>query len=164
MEKERASHDEALERLRSELRTKVDRDLAERAAKLEIAKEAITRDRIDRIAIYRVAVDLVASIVTKAEMALSGQREPLTPTEHQEFEAQRLRIYAYMGMHAPQEVMDANDALTDYVLSVLYDGKEGEVGARVTKRHSPGSRDQPTAHRVSKVEVKAAHIQGQLAA
>jgi len=56
-------------------------------------------------------------------MVLIKKRKPLTPDELQEFETQRLRIYAYLAMHAPQSVMDANDVLTDLILSILYDGK-----------------------------------------
>ena len=39
------------------------------------------------------------------------------------FEKGRLRAYGYLAMFAPQEVMDAHDALVDYVLASL----EGSV-------------------------------------
>ena len=74
--------------------------------------------------IYRAATDVIAGIVAKIELILSGERQPLDGTELHEFEAQRLRMYAYLAMHAPQAVIDAHDAIIDNVLAVVYDGKK----------------------------------------
>ncbi len=37
----------------------------------------------------------------------------------QSFNEQRIRLYGYMAMFAPQVVMDAQDALTDHLLLVV---------------------------------------------
>lgn len=82
-----------------------------------------TAEAVDRVAIYHAAIDLLAGIVAKAVMISGGQRGPLTGEELLEFETQRLRVYGYLAMHAPQSVMDANDALTDHVLEIVADGQ-----------------------------------------
>lgn len=47
-------------------------------------------------------------------------------TELETFSVERLRMYAYIGMLAPQEVMDANDKLTDLLLGVVFDNEQTE--------------------------------------
>lgn len=123
MQNERQKHAEDLENLRGKLYLNNEQELASVKHDLEITKEKYLTDHTDRIAVYRSAIDLIAVIVAKIEMVLLQKRAPLTPDELQEFEVQRLRIYAYLAMHAPQSVMDANDALTDLILSILHDGK-----------------------------------------
>jgi hypothetical protein len=123
MQNERQKHAEDLENLRNKLKLNTEKEVASVKHELEIAKEKYLADHTDRIAIYRSAIDLIAIIVAKIEMILIKKREPLTAEELHEFEVQRLRIYAYLAMHAPQSVMDANDTLTSLILSVVYDGK-----------------------------------------
>ncbi len=123
MQNERQKHAEEIENLRSKLHLNNEQEIASVKHDLEIAKEKYLADHTDRIAIYRSTIDLIAVTVAKIEMVLLQKRGPLTPDELQEFEVQRLRIYAYLAMHAPQSVMDANDALTDLILSILHDGQ-----------------------------------------
>lgn len=123
MQKESQKHAEDLENLRSKLSLNNEQEIASVKHDLEITKEKYLTDHTDKIAVYRSAIDLIAVIVAKIEMFLLQKRGPLTSDELQEFEVQRLRVYAYLAMHAPQPVMDANDALTDLILSILHDGK-----------------------------------------
>lgn len=123
MQNERQKHAEDLENLRSKLSLNNEQEIASVKHDLEITKEKYLTDHTDKIAVYRSAIDLIAVIVAKIEMVLLQKRGPLTSDELQEFEVQRLRVYAYLAMHAPQSVMDANDALTDLILSILHDGK-----------------------------------------
>lgn len=122
MEKERQDHTIQLEHLRTSLQLESEEQLSSLRSRLEIAKEAYVREHTDRVAIYRAAIDLTAEITAKVEMIMLKRRPPLCAEELHDFEAKRLRIYAYLAMHAPQEVMNAHDALSDVILSVVYDG------------------------------------------
>jgi hypothetical protein len=124
MEKERHNHAVELEHLRDSLKRTSEEQLASLKAQLDIAREARVREHFDRVTIYRGALDLIAGMVAKILMILLKKRGPLTGDELHEFEAQRLQIYAYLAMHAPQSVMDAHDALSDLILAVIYDGKD----------------------------------------
>lgn len=122
MQKELKAHAIELENLKTTLRQASEEQLASMRAQLEVAKETLISEHGDRVAIYRLAIDIIANIVAKVEMVMLQKRGPLTAEELHEFEVQRLRVYAYLAMHAPQSVMDAHDALTDVVLSVVHDG------------------------------------------
>jgi hypothetical protein len=122
MQKERQEHSIQLEQLRTSLRLWSDEQLASLQSQLDIATEAHVREHVDRVTIYRAAVDVIATIVAKVEMIVLQKRGPLTHEELHEFEVQRLRVYAYLAMHAPQSVMDAHDALSDLVLAIVHNG------------------------------------------
>jgi hypothetical protein len=123
MQKERQDYALQLEHLRNSLRLASEEQLASLRSQLDIAKETRVREHLDRVTIYRTAVDLIAGLVAKIQMILLQRRGPLTPDELHEFEVQRLRVYAYLAMHAPQSVMDAHDAVSDLILAVVYDGQ-----------------------------------------
>ena len=57
-------------------------------------------------------------------MIIIGARPSLSAEKIEEFEIQRLKLYAYLAMHAPQYVMDANDVLTDFILAVMHNEKQ----------------------------------------
>lgn len=123
MEAERHSYAVKFEGLRDSLQLASEKQLAALRAQLDISKEAQVQEHSDRVAIYRGTVDLIAGMVAKIQMILLKKRGPLTADELHEFEVQRLRVYAYLAMHAPQSVMDAHDALTGVIFEVIYDGK-----------------------------------------
>jgi hypothetical protein len=50
-------------------------------------------------------------------------RGPHDANELHDFEVQRLRVYSYLAMHAPQSVMDAHDEVVDALLEVVMDGR-----------------------------------------
>ena len=122
MNKERQRHSEELARLRSDLMLRNDEQINKMRNELEIYKEKHLKEHQDKIAIYRIALDMVASMVAKIEMILIRRREPLNSEEIYDFEVQRLRLYGYLAMLAPQSVMDAHDALIDQMLAIIYDG------------------------------------------
>ena len=119
MESERQVHAIELEKLRNFLQQSTETELKSLDAQLEIAK----KEHLDRIAIYRGAMDILATITAKVVMITAQKRGPLTPEEFLEFETQRLRMYGYLAMHAPQSVMNAHDALMDLTLALVADGK-----------------------------------------
>lgn len=158
MQKERQDHAIQLEHLRTSLQLASEEQLSSMRSQLEVAKEALVREHVDRVAIYRAAIDLISGIVTKVEMMMLQKRGPLTAEELHEFEAQRLHVYAYLAMHAPQPVMDAHDALSDFVLSVVHDGATvtwkdfRDLAIRFLNevRRDVGIRPEPIAYRGSR--------------
>jgi hypothetical protein len=117
MESERQAHAVELEKLRDALQRSTEKELKSLHVQLEIAKETIVKEHLDRVTIYR------AAILAKIVMIATQQRGSLTPAEFADFEHQRLRVYAYLAMHAPQSVMDAHDAVMDLTLEMVVDGK-----------------------------------------
>lgn len=124
MQKERQDYALQLEHLRNSLKLASEEQLVSLRAQLDVAKETCVREHLDRMTIYRAAIDLVAGIVAKIEMILQQRSGPLTSDELQEFEVQRLRVYAYLAMHAPQSVMDAHDAVFDLILAIVNDDQD----------------------------------------
>lgn len=123
MDNQRHSHQQELEELRSNLRAKNDEQLISIRKDYEIFKETHLREHNDKLLIYRACLDIVASLLAKIELTALGKRVGLTDKEQEAFETERLRLYAYLAMLAPQEVMDANDNLIDMLLALIYDGK-----------------------------------------
>lgn len=123
MQRERQKHDIELEHLRSELKSSTNQQLATMQTQLDIAKAAHVQDHMDRMTIYRHAVDIFVGIVAKIQRMLQQKRNTLNADELYEFEVQRMQLYAYLAMHAPQSVMNTHDALSDLILDVVHDGK-----------------------------------------
>lgn len=124
MEKDKLEHALELEKLSSELKRKSDEQLASVTHELEILKSAHIQEHTDKLTIYRTAIEMVSTLLAKLELIVLGKRPALNPSELELFENERLRIYGYLGMLAPQEVMDANDNLMDLLLSVMHDKRQ----------------------------------------
>ena len=123
LEKERHKNAATLEELRSSLRSESEEYLANITNKIEIYKQTHLREHSDKLAIYRATIDLIATMLAKVEMVYLKNKSSLTPEESELFEIERLRIYGYLAMLAPQNIMDANDRLTDLLLALIYDNK-----------------------------------------
>jgi hypothetical protein len=122
MAKEKANHDRELEQLRVELQKESQQYLAELNSEIEIYKQTHLREHSDKLAIYRATIDLVATMLAKVEMVVLHDKQGLSPEEQEQFETERLKIYGYLAMLAPQEVMDANDVFIDQLLAIVFDG------------------------------------------
>jgi hypothetical protein len=96
------------------------RILEKERTELAIFKETILKERNEKVTTYKAVVDVVSKILADLDKFHSGH---LTPEEVLEayhvFNEQRLRVYGYLGMVAPQNVMDAQDKLIDHILLVL---------------------------------------------
>lgn len=127
MERERARHEQDLERLRAQLSQTVTAETARLTTALELQKAKLGGAHSDKLAIYRSVVDIVAS--TLADFAREGD-VALTPAQKQEraivFYRDRLRAYGYLAMLAPQDVMDAYDNTVDYIGMCIAEEREFE--------------------------------------
>ncbi|WP_022959908.1 hypothetical protein [Spongiibacter tropicus] len=124
MDNERHKHERDLEALRASLKAQNDKQMTEISSDFEIFKQTHLREHNDKLAIYRAALDTIATILAKVELLVVGQRGELSTEEKEAFENDRLRIYGYLAMLAPQSVMDANDAFVDLLLGLIHDGDQ----------------------------------------
>lgn len=124
MDNERHKHERDLEALRASLKVQNDKQLTEISSDFEIFKQTHLREHNDKLAIYRAALDTIVPILAKIELLVIGERGELSSEEKEAFENDRLRIYGYLAMLAPQSVMDANDAFIDLLLALIYDGEQ----------------------------------------
>ena len=86
---------------------------------LEIIKETTLRFQNDKLHTYRAVIDVIARILSALDAHESGRLKPNEAgARFDEFNEQRIRIYGYLAMIAPQAVMDAQDALIDNLLLV----------------------------------------------
>jgi hypothetical protein len=75
----------------------------------------------DKMVIYRAVIDSVARLLASLDSHESGR---LVANEagarFDEFNEQRMRVYGYLAMLAPQSVMDAQDELMDHLLEISH--------------------------------------------
>jgi hypothetical protein len=86
---------------------------------LDLLKDAHARVHNDKIAIYRGVVDLVAKVLATLDALERLPREEAIK-QYDNFNEQRIRLYGYMAMFAPQAVMDAQDRLMDHLLLISH--------------------------------------------
>lgn len=132
MLKEQAEHDRQLTILRNDLQRQNQESLNKLKTEFEIYRETFLQGHSDKIAIYRKVADIIADLLVDINIAL-GSGNPLPAEVVMNFERQRLRITGYLGMLAPQNVMDAYDNMVDYLLSVI-EGKSHFDWNEVRKR------------------------------
>jgi hypothetical protein len=108
-------------------------DLSIKAAEreLDLIKDAHARVHNDKISIYRGVVDLVAKLLANLDAFHVGSLPPDEALKQfNNFNEQRMRLYGYMAMFAPQSVMDAQDKLIDHLLRISH-GQQKYVWAEV---------------------------------
>lgn len=131
MAEQKHQHDQALEKLRASLREDSDDRLNKLKSDLDIFKEKHLKQHVDKITAYRLGVDIVASMLSALDQHYAGRLPPAKGVQvYDQFNKERMRLYGYMAMLAPQSVIDALDALMDYLLSIL-NGEAAYQWARV---------------------------------
>lgn len=86
---------------------------------LDVIKENTLRFQNDKILTYRAVIDIVARLLAALDSHQSGRLvEPEAGARFDEFNEQRMRVYGYLAMLAPQSVMDAQDNLVDHLLKI----------------------------------------------
>lgn len=113
------SHD--LQEKLNEAQHRLDISLRASERELDLIKEMYASVRNDKVAIYRGVVDLIAALLAKLDAHEMNRLPPDEAVKHfDSFNEQRIRLYGYMAMFAPQSVMDAQDDLIDYLLQVSH--------------------------------------------
>ncbi len=121
MSAETARHDRELAALRASLEATNQARLVQIQHDLSIAQDKVLLAYRDKLAAYRAVVDVVAPLLADVNAFLLRRDNAQLAAAAQRFEEGRLRLYGYLAFIAPQAVMDAHDALMDYILSALYD-------------------------------------------
>ena len=98
---------------------------------LSILKETFLKEHNEKITTYKAVVDVVSTILADLDKWTLGDLPPEKGKEaYHSFNEQRMRVYGYLAMVAPQAVMDAQDALMDKIL-LITQGKEKYVWAEI---------------------------------
>lgn len=94
-------------------------ELEKTKRELDVVKETTLRFQNDKVITYRAVVDVVSKVLASfdsIELGRLGATE--AAARFDEFNEQRIRVYGYLAMLAPQQVMDAQDRLMDHLLCV----------------------------------------------
>ena len=92
---------------------------------LNIFKEKHLKGFNDKIQIYRLMIDIVAEVLGDFD-SFTTTGKPFPQERFDALNRARIRMYGYIGMIAPQSVMDAQDQLIDYLLQVAHGQKSYE--------------------------------------
>lgn len=117
MAKESHIHAKELADLRANLENKNQHYIEGLKSDLSIYQEKHLRGFNDKIQTYRLMTDIISEIlgdydkVSMTKQSLPFDRLDVTNRA-------RIRVYGYLGMMAPQSVMDAQDHLFDYLILV----------------------------------------------
>jgi hypothetical protein len=109
--------------------------LEEAKRDLDVIKEKSLRFQNDKILAYREITEIIAkllAIMDAEDGRIVGWDTSKGPVH--EFNEQRLKLYGYLAMLAPQAVMDAQDDLVDHLLLTVageVDYKWSEVREKV---------------------------------
>lgn len=108
-----------LKRQLSESQHKLEISLKQAERELDFLKDSRSKIHNDKIGIYRGIVDMVAKLLAIFDsMESSDTSDEEIKLQFHNFNEQRIRLYGYMAMFAPQAVIDAQDALIDHLLLV----------------------------------------------
>lgn len=113
IEKRKADLKKEVEEFRINLEAKNDATLEKLKSDLDYFKITNLTALNEKIKIYRLATDIFADLIASMDYDL------ITAEKRMIFNRDRLKLYGYMGMIAPQKVMDACDKLTDYMFDVF---------------------------------------------
>lgn len=84
---------------------------------LTIFKEKHLKGFNDKFEVYRLIIDMIAETLGYFDSLTATGKSP-TQERLDFLNKARIRIYGYIGMIAPQAVMDAQDKLIDYLIEV----------------------------------------------
>lgn len=117
MDKERFQHSQDLEELRASLDKTNQTEIEKIKSELSFIKDHQTRALHEKIEVYRAAFNIIADILADFDICLSNEH-PMPSDRFYEFNRNRMKVYAYLGMIASQSVMDAQDRLVDYLMQI----------------------------------------------
>lgn len=129
METERQVNAVHLAELQSKLEKSNQLYLEDFKNEINIIKEKHLKGFHDKIQSYRFMVDILAEILGDYDAVLQTGK-PISADRFSELNRARIRVYGYIGMMAPQDIMDKQDQLFDYLIKVAK-GNESYVWSTV---------------------------------
>jgi len=134
MANEKAEHEKRLAELRADLEKANDTELSKIKNELDIFKEKHIKGHSDKIDIYRAVVDIIGNFIADLDVISQSQEVPGDlPKRIDQFNRERMRVYGYLAMLAPQNVLDSYDNLIEYIFEVL-EGKNVYEFTEVRRR------------------------------
>jgi len=123
MERERQDYRKELEQLRADLNRRNTTALEHVRAEWDVLKTKVLGAHAEKIAHYQNFIDVLAPMAADVASAAQGVRfsPEQVAAKIETFEKARLRAYGYLAMFAPQAVMDAQDAVVDYLHTGIED-------------------------------------------
>lgn len=122
LEGDRAKYAKEIEAVRSD----ANEQLARLTTQLDMLRQTELRIHSDKLTIYRAAVDIVADMVATLEKHHTGRLDLVEgKTALDRFYKSRLQLYGYLGMLAPQTVMDAQDGMMEFLFEVINGERAG---------------------------------------
>ena len=108
------------ERILSKEKHELNKDLESAKTDLELLKETTLRFKNDKILTYRSVIDVISNMLSNFDAVQLGTltTEDLDKNFHI-FNQQRIQVYGYLAMLAPQDVMDAQDNLMDLLIQIF---------------------------------------------
>ena len=86
---------------------------------LSILKETFLKEHNEKITTYKLVIDVVSKILADLDKWFLGDLPANQGKEaFHTFNEKRLRVYGYLGIVAPQAVMDAQDKLMEKIILV----------------------------------------------
>ncbi len=116
---------EAIESVRASLELKNSSALEKLKAELEINNTQSLTGFHDRLKTYRLAVDILCEVLGDLDIVYATKKA-LDANRFDQVNRARLKIYGYLAMLAPQNIMDANDAMFDHLIEIINSKKEYE--------------------------------------
>jgi hypothetical protein len=121
MTRERASLEREMERLRADLTAHNSRELEALRTSLDLSKTKLLSAHADKVLMYRMVGTIISEML--ADMATVASGKVMSPEQSidrmHRFDLERLKAYTYLGMFAPQHVMDSFDRVIDHLFAVL---------------------------------------------
>ncbi|MFV2016593.1 MAG: hypothetical protein ACC656_14280 [Candidatus Heimdallarchaeota archaeon] len=86
---------------------------------LDVVKETILKFQNDKILTYRAVIDVISRLLASFDTNSHSRLGPKVADERfDEFNEQRIKMYGYLAMLAPQAVMDTQDKLMDHLFKI----------------------------------------------
>jgi hypothetical protein len=101
------------------------RILDEERNNLALLKEKYIKEHNEKFSTYKTIIDVISKILADLDQwHLGDMSSEEGKKAFHTFNQDRLRAYGYLGMIAPQSVMDAQDALIDKILLVSHGSEQ----------------------------------------
>jgi len=126
VENQKAELKKEVEEFRINLESKNETALEKLKSELDLIKNANITALNEKVKIYRLATDIFSDLIANIDDDI------ITIENKHLFNRERLKLYGYMGMIAPQPVMDACDNLTDYMFDIFE--KENEYNWKILRK------------------------------
>lgn len=116
LEADRAKYNRELEELKAQLTRVNEENLSTLRAQVDVLKHSQIQEYQDKLSIYRLVGEIVADLLADFDVNKGAN---LSPKQQDRYNRRWMKAYGFLGMLAPQEVMNSFDHLNDYILNMI---------------------------------------------